>query len=831
MISLCLFKRSTLRFFLSTILLALVFAASPFGAEPAQAQSQTPGIKTDRAVYPKPPLPVLPPAGGKFTDPTFGTQIMRVTDAVECPGSGCSTYYSHWPTFNTNNTFLLIRNGDNGAALVKPFDPVNFTVGPGHKPGGFYAPGFGTASMNFESAIWHPTDPNLIYCFPMYYDGGMRLYTYNVVTKEYKLVKDFTSLGGQYDYLHQMSMSSDGDVFAWSQMQAGPRSGDPVAYLVWRKSTNTVLYHVTTLPNPINEVRMDKSGKYLAIPYDGTQPDGKRYEVLTIATGAREYGYWNASDSPTGHGDLGTGIVAGVDHWASGINKHDLSNIHKTELLFRFQDANGVTDWTFDLHGTMLADDENWLTFGTYHDPTITGLPNTHVFEDEIMQVKLDGSGEFRRLLHTRSSIDLQTATSGYWAMPKPTISKDGRFIAYTSNWEKSGRYDLFIARITPPSAQPQPQPSSPGLVSTAHVNAVTLAGTANRTAAQILQLVTSIEQAYQAFTAEAGRFNSSPQMETGLRAALYFSRAAAALAAADGASTGVQNRLEIAASYLTQVQSLMSTNASNLSSSDATAHAVAGSPFTIGPADTRSNASFISLLTPKSIGVILGDPNQSPLAPLTKNAGVTASGQMPFELEGVSVTIGGRSAQLLTVSPSRITFYVPAGLPTGEAEVIVTTQEGYVSRGVTSLVALAPALFSEGGNGTGAGVAMNAATYARGSFDVTTPANMSSDKRTRVMVFATGISNGVANPSAANDIAVGNVKLVNFAESVAVEARASDGRTWQLPVEFAGAQTNLPGLDQINVILTPELRGAGDVELTVIAGNQRSNKVTIKIR
>ena len=26
--------------------------------------------------------------------------------------------------------------------------------------------------------------------------------------------------------------------------------------------------------------------------------------------------------------------------------------------------------------------------------------------------------------------------------------SRDGRFIAFTSNWEKSGRYDLFIVKI-----------------------------------------------------------------------------------------------------------------------------------------------------------------------------------------------------------------------------------------------------------------------------------------------------------------------------------------------------------------------------------------------
>jgi Domain of unknown function (DUF4214) len=62
--------------------------------------------------------------------------------------------------------------------------------------------------------------------------------------------------------------------------------------------------------------------------------------------------------------------------------------------------------------------------------------------------------------LHHRSWIDYKTNTTGYWAMPKPTISRNGRFIAYTSNWEQSGRYDLFIARIDPAPALSAPTPT-----------------------------------------------------------------------------------------------------------------------------------------------------------------------------------------------------------------------------------------------------------------------------------------------------------------------------------------------------------------------------------
>ena len=63
------------------------------------------------------------------------------------------------------------------------------------------------------------------------------------------------------------------------------------------------------------------------------------------------------------------------------------------------------------------------------------------------------------------------------------------------------------------------------------------------------------------------------------------------------------------------------------------------------------------------------------------------------------------------------------------------------------------------------------------------------------------------------------------------MEARTSDGRLYSLPVEFAGAQGVLSGLDQVVVSLTPNLQGAGQIQLTLIVGGQRSNFATIVVR
>ena len=74
-------------------------------------------------------------------------------------------------------------------------------------------------------------------------------------------------------------------------------------------------------------------------------------------------------------------------------------------------------------------------------------------------------------------------------------------------------------------------------------------------------------------------------------------------------------------------------------------------------------------------------------------------------------------------------------------------------------------------------------------------------------------------------------IPLFNLAESVRVEARTQSGMVYNLTVEYAGKQNSSPGLDQVNVILPAELKGAGSVELTVITGSLRSNTATVTIK
>jgi hypothetical protein len=89
----------------------------------------------------------------------------------------------------------------------------------------------------------------------------------------------------------------------------------------------------------------------------------------------------------------------------------------------------------------MLADDESYACLSMY---TGNALNNSGLFKQEIFLVSTDGKQKLKRLCHHRSDY---SATKDYWDTPRACISRDGRFVVYSSNWENSGRRDVFIAK------------------------------------------------------------------------------------------------------------------------------------------------------------------------------------------------------------------------------------------------------------------------------------------------------------------------------------------------------------------------------------------------
>jgi uncharacterized protein (TIGR03437 family) len=194
-------------------------------------------------------------------------------------------------------------------------------------------------------------------------------------------------------------------------------------------------------------------------------------------------------------------------------------------------------------------------------------------------------------------------------------------------------------------------------------------------------------------------------------------------------------------------------------------------------------------------------------LAGSTASATLDLSGQLPTQLAGTSVEVNGEATSLLYVSSSQINFVVPADAATGTANVLVrNTSTGATQSATIEVQSTAPAVFSADGTGKGPGAILNAVTYATAPFLTETPEIAGSDQRTILAVYATGI---------------------RYAANVGASVTDASGNTYNLTVVFAGPAPGYFGLDQVNIVLPPDLDGTGVVSLFLTADGSTSNVVS----
>jgi uncharacterized protein (TIGR03437 family) len=175
------------------------------------------------------------------------------------------------------------------------------------------------------------------------------------------------------------------------------------------------------------------------------------------------------------------------------------------------------------------------------------------------------------------------------------------------------------------------------------------------------------------------------------------------------------------------------------------------------------------------------------------------ADGSFPRVFKNTGVTVNGRAAQIFYVSPTQVNFQIPDEIEDGAAEIAVRNHDGYESRAVVQVARTAPAIFTERTSGTGAAIALDAATLTPAPFD---PHDAANDAR-RVIVFATGAHNAATL-------------------SVNIAGRA-------FPIERVVPSNDLPGLDELHVALPRSLAGAGTVPLSINADGRTSNEAPIQ--
>ncbi len=194
----------------------------------------------------------------------------------------------------------------------------------------------------------------------------------------------------------------------------------------------------------------------------------------------------------------------------------------------------------------------------------------------------------------------------------------------------------------------------------------------------------------------------------------------------------------------------------------------------------------------------------------------------LPATLKGVSVTLNGIAAPLFYVSNAQINFLVPSGDGGGLAAVVVTSANGTTRAGTVNVVSAAPSVFTldSSGRGTAAaqttfdGIAYQPIANPDGAERAVDPGTTA--RPNYLILYATGVRRAIAaNPNDANGVAEAVTALIQGIPAT---------------VTYAGMSPPWAGLDQLNIIIPPELAGMGQLQVRLIVNGRSSNTTTFTI-
>ncbi|HJQ69212.1 MAG TPA: fibronectin type III domain-containing protein, partial [Blastocatellia bacterium] len=416
-----------------------------------------------------------PAVGDIVEDPSSGTRILRVTDASDAAQPLVT--FSNCASFNQDSTRFVVSL--DGVATLYSFDPARLTA---QKEG----PLFDSMKLQFDSSFWSATDPETLIGLSDS-DGVPQIYSYNVRTRSFTLLKDFEGIlpEGVSAKLTKSSTSDDQFVFSWRDSLA----------VVWqhvvlwdRNLDSTYLFDLNDPAMGVTgyrEAYLDEQSESLIVVGDTTrawrfraQPQSDAAEVdsrsldgaglqaslATVYRDGAETGEalsfdWQegaAAIFPTSkHVYVGVrpGATRGA-RWASLAN----SAVYYTQLAGEeFKGALGFVTWRGH---ELTARESAMLGPGEWHLDAATSRLYVRLPDDSsplaenapvVGELSAHDDGVLRLAKNARGNAErLSGADSSRWerlSQLRGNLSRDKRFFIFNSGL-KGSRSDVFIAAL-----------------------------------------------------------------------------------------------------------------------------------------------------------------------------------------------------------------------------------------------------------------------------------------------------------------------------------------------------------------------------------------------
>ncbi|BAV47548.1 hypothetical protein MLTONO_2645 [Mesorhizobium loti] len=369
------------------------------------------------------------------TDPWSGMIFVRITEpgilglAGVCGKKYCTHRYSSAQAWNADQSLLLIVNGCGGMCFLD---------------GRTYVPLF--HRNRSTECEWHPRDPELMICV-----GGRQISTWAPRTDHEDIV--FTSA-------------------AYSKLQFGPNKGNPsrdgnrIAVRATRNDGKAVVFgydlkerqkfpdiDLGQLPGTTGSCSISPLGINIVCS-QALSDDHEPTFVFSIDGVLRQK--WMEHHRP-GHGDMT--VDADGSEISVGISKSDPDKYQvikrrladgKVTLLMKYGEAMHASLRSLDRPGWVF------LSYGGTPDE-ISQHPDWAPYAQQVIALRMDGSGEVRRI------VDTQNVHFDYWSETHASPSPDGSQVVWSSNWGVPGGpvYD-FVTRVEWPS---EPVPNQKEIV------------------------------------------------------------------------------------------------------------------------------------------------------------------------------------------------------------------------------------------------------------------------------------------------------------------------------------------------------------------------------
>ncbi len=371
----------------------------------------------------RPPNLPPPPLHVPVRDPVFGTRLTRITDPGQLPGvERIRHFYSKANPFNADGTRAILTTSEGAFVLYDtsswtPIRPLNI--------------GSSTAEVQ-----WHPENPNLLYHLDFVERSPevRGLFRYDVHDDSKTLLRDFKEYFTARGKL-EGNLDRRGRYYA----MFGMRSKTDIEAFVYDIQEDRIGPRLPVTPRMAGDwISVSPSGRFVVMM-------GERSRIYDIQMKHLR----DLPEGSFGHGDLCTTedgrdvlVYDGADRQLDAnrnINIADLgTGAERIGVRIGWKSTPHVSCRNLQLPG--------WALISTQGGDSV--YPN-HDFE--IFWLKLDGSGEVRRLAHHHSSRE----RGGYFAEQHAVTNGDGSLVLFASNWG-SGPVCSYLVELADPIPNPE---------------------------------------------------------------------------------------------------------------------------------------------------------------------------------------------------------------------------------------------------------------------------------------------------------------------------------------------------------------------------------------